>query len=222
MVSIVAQILTPAVAVAFSPMPIAALLLILLSKRAKLNSVSFLIGWIVGLWIILWIGLFTTVFAGTAADGGRSLVSHIIDGVLGIILLSFAIRNFLAMRSQGSSTKTPGWMATLEDFSPVKTFGVGLLLSTFNFKNTPMGILAGTNISQHVSSGEQFWFGVVAYLLIASSTILVPVVGFLIWGNKLEGLFSSLKNWMVDNNHTIMFVLFLILGIVILSKAFGG
>lgn len=222
MVQIIAQILTPAVAVALSPMPIAALLLILLSNRARSNSLGFLFGWIAGLWIVVFLSIFLTTISADATGGSRNSLKNVIDGILGVILIWIAIKSFLGRPKKGEIAKMPAWMETIENFSPVKSFAIGLLLSTINFKNTPMGILAGTNISQTAQTNAQIWMGILSYILIGASTVIIPVIGFLIFGNRLQTVFGLIKNWMVENNWVIMCVLFLILGVVILSKAFGG
>ena len=58
--------------------------------------------------------------------------------------------------------------------------------------------------------------------LIASTTILIPTIGFLLFGDKINGTLNDLKQWLIANNATILFVLFLYIGISLLSKAIEG
>src|SRR3989344_2989663 len=97
---VVASVLPYAVAVALSPMPIAALILMLLSNRAKVNSIMFLIGWIAGLFL------------------------------LGVVLVLLAIKEWHQRPKKGEEAPLPKWMGAIETFSPFKAFGIGLLLAT--------------------------------------------------------------------------------------------
>ncbi len=213
----IADILPYAVAVALSPVPIAALLLMLLSNRARINSVAFTIGWIIGLAVLI----FAVSFAINVADGAtHTNLKHTVDIVLGLFLIFIAIKEWKKRAKPGESPQMPKWMSTVETFTPGKAFAIGLALSTINFKNTPLGIAVGASLS-HYSSTDQI-VGFISYLLIASFTILIPTIGFLLMGDKLKGRLQSLKNWLVANNATIMFVLFLILGVTILSKGLGA
>lgn len=220
---ITAEFLPYAIAVALSPMPIAALILMLLSKRAKINSVMFAIGWILGLaGLVLIVTFLVGESAHTvSADSGLNLKT-LIDGVLGVVLVGFAIKQWKNRSKPGKTPKMPKWMSAVETFSPTKALGIGFLLATINLKNTPMGITAGAAISQLAKNSAEQTVGIIIYLALASCTITVPVILFLLFGNGLKKTLQSLKEWLVANNATIMFVLFLILGIVLISKAFGG
>lgn len=213
----IADILPYAVAVAFSPMPIAALLLMLLSNRARINSIAFSIGWIIGLAVLI----FAVSFLITGVSGNaHTEVKKLIDAVLGMFLLLLSLKELKLRTKPGTTPQMPKWMSAIETFTPVKALVIGLALSTINFKNTPLGIAVGSSLSRFNEPNQIIGFA--GYLIIASSTIIIPTIGFLLLGNKLQASLENLKNWLVSNNATIMFVLFLILGVSLLSKAFGS
>lgn len=213
------QLAPYAVAVALSPMPIAALLLILLSKRAYANSISFMIGWLLG---ILFLVVVAMQFALSSDSTSSShIIKNIINGVLGMVLIIFAIKQFKNRPQRGESAQMPKWMQAIENFSPLKALVIGAGLALLNFKNTPMGIAAGVVLSEHARSYPEMIIGLSFYVVLAGITIIVPVFGFLLFGKKLHHEFEVLKEWLVSNNATIMFVLFLLLGVLLLSKAFN-
>lgn len=216
----IASILPLSLAVALSPMPIAALLLMLLSNKAKINSVMFSTGWIVGLAVLVYAVSFLVSGSSSSIKASGFSLKQIIDIALGILLVFFAIKQWKGRPKKGQSATMPKWMSAVVSFSPVKAFAVGFLLATVNFKNTPVGIAVGTTLSHLSSSGQLTGF--IVYLLLASSTILLPTLAFLAFGKSLQGTISSLKTWLINNNATIMFVLFLIIGVMLISKAFGG
>jgi hypothetical protein len=54
-------------------------------------------------------------------------------------------------------------------------------------------------------------------VLIGSLTIIVPLVGYLVAGDRAQGALDSMKAWLIANNHTVMTILFLILGAKLLG-----
>lgn len=221
MEKIIADILPHSVAVALSPMPIAALSLLLLSKKAKANSIAFSVGWILAL--IINVGLFALIFKGQEEiTGPRSSISQIINGILGIFLLFLSFKQFKARPLPGKTPTMPKWMEAVESFSPIKSFFTAFLLVTINAKNTVIDISTGVYIGKAATSISEGISIIFIYSILSSLTILIPVIGFLLWGGKLQNMFNNLKAWLVANNATILFVLFLILGVNLISKALGG
>ena len=81
--SIIGEILPLAVGIAISPVPIIAVILMLLSPRAKATSVGFLLGWLAG--IIVAIVLFTLLLSVLPQrdDSDSSPVTAVIKIILG-------------------------------------------------------------------------------------------------------------------------------------------
>ena len=81
---------------------------------------------------------------------------------------------------------------------------------------------AGTTIgAAHLSGGEDV-VAVVVFTLIAASTVAVPVIGYLTARSKMTGPLDSLRDWLTQNNATVMAVLLLVIGVVLLGKGIGG
>ena len=111
----------------------------------------------------------------------------------------------------------PGWMASIDEFSPIKAFGLGFLLSAVNPKNLGLTIAAVVKITgSGLSTGEEI--GTLAvFVLIASVTVAVPVLLNLALGSKAEASLTVMKDWLVANNSTVMAVLFIVLGAKVLG-----
>lgn len=216
---LIAEIIPIATAVALSPMPIVATLLILLSVRPRVNGITFLAGWILGL--ILLVFIMSSLISGSEEAAGSHSIRSIINGVLGVLLIIFALKQWEKRTRAGEKPKVPKWMASIESFSPLKSFAAGLGLATLNFKNTPLGIAAATIMSRADTAAGQIEL-LIVYLIIGSTTVAVPVIAVFLYGKKIQGTLNTLKEWLVYHNNAIMFVLFLILGALLLSKAFGG
>lgn len=212
--SAIGDILGNAVGVAISPVPIIAVILMLFSAKAGTNSTSFLFGWIVGL----------TVAGGTVlalgleeSGGGESTVSGWVKIVIGVLFLGLAWRNWKSRPTGDGEPEMPGWMASIDDFSAAKSFGLAFLLAGVNPKNLGLTIAAVVTITgSGLSAGEEI--GTLAvYIAIASTTVAVPVLANLLLGEKAEGGLDTMKEWLVANNNVVMFVLFLVLGAKVLG-----
>lgn len=58
---------------------------------------------------------------------------------------------------------------------------------------------------------------VAVYVLVASITLIVPVVGCLAARDKMTPVLDSMKVWLMQNNATVMAVLFAVLGAKVLG-----
>jgi threonine/homoserine/homoserine lactone efflux protein len=209
----IGQILAAAVGVAISPVPIIALILMLFSNHAARNSLSFLVGWLVGLtaagMIVLSLNL--------QSSGGESDSSGVAKIVIGVVFLVLGLRQWRTRPHHGEEPETPAWMAAIDEFSAVKSCGLGILLSAINPKNLGLTIAAAMSISGAGLSGGEEVGVMLIFVLIASLTIIVPVVAFFLAGDRAEGTLDSMKVWLIANNHTVMTVLFVILGAKLLG-----
>ncbi|MGA9278917.1 GAP family protein, partial [Ilumatobacter sp.] len=111
----------------------------------------------------------------------------------------------------------PAWMASIDDLAAPKAFGLGLLLSGVNPKNLGLTIAASASIGAAGLSGGEQAATVAVFILIASITIIVPVVGYLIAGERATPLLNTMKDWLTQNNATVMTILFVVLGAKVLG-----
>ena len=108
-------------------------------------------------------------------------------------------------------------MATIDDFSAAKSFGLAFLLSAVNPKNLGLTIAAVVTITgSGLSTGQEV--GTLAvFIAIASITVAVPVFANLVLGEKAESGLTTMKEWLVANNNVVMTVLFVVLGAKVLG-----
>lgn len=210
----IGAILGQAVGVAISPVPIIAVILMLFSKAAKVNSISFLVGWIVGL---LGAGMIVLALGVSSSDGAPSTASGWIKIAIGALFLALGVKQWKGRPKKGETATTPAWMSSIDDFTAAKSFGIGVLLSGVNPKNLGLTIAAAATIGgSGLSSGDEI-IVMVVFVLIASLTVAAPVILNLILGSKAEHTLTEMKDWLTDNNATVMSVLFVVLGAKVLG-----
>lgn len=218
----IGEILPVAVGVALSPAPIIAVILMLVSARARVNGPAFVIGWLAGLAVVGAIVMALAGPAGTADEGGPSAWASAIQLVLGILLLLVAMRQFLGRPHGDDEAPVSKWMAAIDDFGPTKATAAGAGLAGLNPKNTLLAVSAAVTIAQTgIPDGEQaLAYGVFA--LLGTVGVAAPVVIYLLLGDRADAVLAGLQRWMSHNNVVIMAVLCLAIGAKLVGQAISG
>ena len=218
---VIGEILPLAVGIAISPIPIIAAILMLLSPRAKRTSVGFLIGWLAG--ILVAVVLFTLLTSVIPQDNaGPSPVAGVIKIILGALLLLLAIKQWRTRPAEGEQASMPKWMSAIDAMTAGKALGLGFLLSAVNPKNLLMAISAGVIVGSADLAVGQIAVVIIIFVLLAASTVLIPVIGYLIASARLAGPLDKLREWLVENNALIMAVLLLVIGVSVIGKGLAS
>lgn len=218
----IGQVLPYAIGVAISPVPIIAVILVLFSARARVNGVVFLIGWIVGVAVVSIVAYLVSDASDVATDEGASDASYWFKLILGVLLLLFAVRNWRKESAGGEEPAPPKWMASIDSLTPVKAAGLAALLSGVNPKNLALSLAAGAGLAQAGATGGEAAVGLLVFILLASASIGVPVIVYLVGGDKAAAVLDGWKAWLSAHNAAVMSVLFLVFGFVLLGDALRG
>jgi threonine/homoserine/homoserine lactone efflux protein len=209
------------VGIAISPIPIIAAILMLLSPYAKGTSVGFMIGWTAG--IIVAIVLFTLLSSVLPTDtGGPSTIAGVIKIILGALLLFLALKQWRSRPAKGEQATMPKWMSAIDSMTAGKAIGLGFLLSAVNPKNLLLAVSAGLIVGGAALTFSQAIVVIIIFVLLAGCTVIIPVIGYLIASARLAGPLDKLREWLVENNATIMAVLLLVIGVSVIGKGIGS
>jgi threonine/homoserine/homoserine lactone efflux protein len=217
----IGQILPMGVGVALSPLPIIAVTLMLVSKRAKVNGPMFVIGWLLGLAIV---GVIVLAIAGPANSNAddTSTGNATLKVVLGVLLLFVALRQWRSRPGPEDEVTMPKWMGAIDSFTPVKALGAGALLSGLNPKNLVLAVAAAAAIAETQISGAEQAIAYTVFAVIATVGVAIPVVIYFALGDRAPALLASLKAWMGRHNAAIMTVLCLVIGAKLIGDGLGG
>lgn len=214
----ISEILTFAIGVAISPVPIIAVTLMLFSQRARVNGPVFLIGWVVALAIV------SGVVYALADQGDAATDSTTSDAiawgkiVFGVLFLLLAVRNWRGRPAPGVQPEMPKWMAGIDALKPGKALGLGLLLAGVNPKNLMLAAAAGAGLAQlGLSTGDAVG-SLIVFVAIGSLTIAAPVVYYLVGGEQAKARLDEMKDWLAVHNDAVMAVLFLVFGVNLIAK----
>lgn len=222
MASVIGQILPEAIGIALSPFPIIGLILILFTKQARTNSLAFLAGWLVGLTVVGLIVL-ALVNAGKITAGQDTTETGIKWGqlLLGLALIFMAFRQWQKRPKAGETAETPKWMGTIDSIKPGAAFGLGALLSGVNPKNLILGVAATTTIAASGLDSTQQVITLIIFVLLASISIIGPVLYVQLQGAKAEKGLDELKGWLIQHNSAIMAVILLLIGAKLFGQGLG-
>jgi hypothetical protein len=217
MASVLGALLPLAVVVALSPVPIVAVILMLLAPRAGGTGVGFLLGWVVGI-----AGVTTGVLLLTGSDpggrGGPPSVASWIELVVGASLLLLAARQWWSRPAPGEEPILPGWLAVLDRLTAVRAGGLGLVLSALNPKALLVCVAAGAAIAGGGLSGGEATWSVLLFTAIAASTVAAPVLVYVIGRKRMAGPLDSLRRWVTAHSAAITATLLFVIGVVLVGQ----
>lgn len=212
MIDVIGSTLPQAVGIAASPMPIIAVILILMSPNSKRKSLLFLLGWVLGIVITVTVCSFVI---SLAVDGGSAAHSQPILGIvklaLGALLILLAVRQWNKRPKAGVEPELPKWMARIDDMNTATVFGLSFVLAVGNPKNLIMAAAAGSVIgASRVELGDSVWV-ILIFTTIATASVTVPVIASVMAPRASGGMLLSVRSWLLANNTTIMMVLCIVL-----------
>ncbi len=218
----IGQALPLAVGVALSPVPIIAVVLMLMSERARLNGPGFVLGWLVGLAALGAIVLAVAGPASTSDDGHPATWASVLKLVLGLLLIGVAVRQWRGRPKPGQEAEAPKWIGSIERFSPPKATGAGAVLSAVNPKNTLLAVGAATGIAQTGIGAADQAIAYAVFALVATVGVAAPVVMYFVLGERSRQILTGLRDWMGQHNAAIMAVLCLVIGAKLIGDAISG
>lgn len=215
---VLGEVLGYALGIAISPIPVAAVILMLFSAQARLNAPVFALGWLLGI-----AGVATVVLLipglGDSADDQPSTTAGIVKGMLGVLLLLAAARQWQTRPNPGQTPPVPGWMAGIDALRAPTAFGLSLALSAVNPKNLVLAAAAGVSIGAADLAPGQTALAVGVFTVLASLTIIVPTLGYLVAGQRVQPTLSRAKDWLIANNSAVTAVLLLVFAAILLGDA---
>src|SRR5829696_7469569 len=188
----IGELLPLAVAISISVSTIITTVLMLLSPKAKSRTVGLLVGYVVGV-------------AGAGA----------LFALLPVVL---ALRQWRGRPAEGDHVELPRWMAGLDSMMPGKALVLGLLLSAVVPKNLLIALAAGVIVGEAGLSIGQASVVIVGFTAIATSTVAVPVIANFVAPSQTRGPFETLREWLLQNNVTIMVLVVFVIGVVMIGN----
>lgn len=216
--STLSETLPFAIGVAASAVAVIALVLILQGSRALSSGLSFTLGWVLGVGVVCAAG----VAFGLAVSDDPARWTQWLRTLLGALLLVAAIRKWRQRVPSGQEPTPPKWMSGLQDSAPGKAAVLGFLLGGINPKNLMLTLGAAATLGASGLSSSEVWITGIAYVVVASVTVLVPMGTYVLMRSKADELLANLGEWMKSNSDAITIVVLVIFGVKLLLGGLAG
>jgi hypothetical protein len=202
--------------------PIIAVILMLLSPRATSTSLGFLVGWVAGVTVV--VTAVTLLVSPVQSDDPSepSTAATVVKLLLGAAAIALAVVQWRGRPAKGEHGTLPGWMSAIDTMTPLRALALAAVLAGVNPKNLTLCLAGAATIGGADLSREQTVVAIATFVVIASASVAVPVLCYLVARERMAAPLGSLRDWLTDNNATVMSVLLLVLGVVILGKGIGG
>ena len=209
----VLQVIPLALGVAASPLPVVAIIVILLTKRARSSSLIFSAAWIVGNFVAI---SFAVAFAGQggAADGG---FRPSVRGLHHVPPRYGAARDGVAVTPGTPSVgrprcSAPSWVHSVDNLSPWGGALVAFSNATTSPKNLALALAAGAVIQVSTPRPASVLVSELLYVAVASITIVGPVVVYFVGGERSTEILLRWKQKITDNAAAAMEMILFVLG----------
>ena len=218
----IGQVLSLGVAVAISPLAIIAVTLMLVAPHGRVTAPSFLAGWLLGLVVV---GAVVLLVVGPAEIGAAGQPEDWVSWVLlvvGMLLLLVAWRQWRGRPRGDDIAKGPKWMAAVRGFTALQAFGFGALFSGGKPKNLLLAIGAAVEIGQTGIPGGEQALAYAAFVAIGTVGVAVPLVLYVVLGERAGSVLGALERWMIDNNAVVITVLCVVAGVKLIGDGIAG
>lgn len=212
----IGQVLPLAVALALSPLPIIAVVLLLISPRGRTSGPAFLLGRLIGIAIVL-----AVIIAGSEllySVSNSVELPTIVRVVLGAALIVLGVTKWRP-KPDGHVAALPGWMSSVSEARPARAFGLGILMTVVNVKEFAFLLTAGVVLASDDLDLTATVLAGVALLVVATLSVSVPLVAYFVAPDRMRPRLDALQSWLTANMSLIMGVVLLVIGAVVLGNA---
>jgi Sap, sulfolipid-1-addressing protein len=209
-----------AVAVAISSVPLTVTILILLSPNRGRAALPFLVGWVIGVAAVIILSAAGAAALSQPLRLSRDTGTAVLQIVIGAILMVLAAI-YLLRRPHAGGTGLPRWLSAVDSFGPLAAFAIGVLLA-FRPKGLLLGIAGGLVLSAASLRGDEAVFLIIIYTLIATSTVVAPIIASFVAPRRMEPRLVSVRDWLTANGRILTSIMMFMIGVVILGAGLAN
>lgn len=208
-------------------MPMAVIVLVMITAGAHRGAASFLLGWVLGISAVVAVTIVIADYSFAESESASesaqiSVWSSVIRIVLGLVLFGLAFKQWRARPRDGSDPTVPKWMKSIDGLTPRKAFGLAFLSAAVNPKNAALAVSGAATIAVATNVVAQQIVAAVIFTIIASVGIASPILVKVFSGKRADDILVSAKAWMTANNAVMMAVILAILGATVLGEGLSG
>lgn len=214
--------LTSAVGIAISPLPLIAVILMPATPQGRSNGVAFTAGWVLAVAAVVTVVALAGSGANASDGDGPAPWTLWLKLALGVLFLLLGAKQWSGRPREGQDAEPPGWMKAIDTFTPVKAAGLAVALVIANPKNLVLAVGGAVSIAGSAATAGGKTVAVTLMVLIAALCTLLPLGVYLGGGERSAVILGGWKAWMARHNPAIMTTLFVVLGVKYVGDAISG
>jgi len=217
MTELILSIVPLAVAAAMQPPQVIAMVVLLQTRRSVANALAYIVGMIVFRLFLggtFWV-LISNVEERVETRGGNfSLLVGTFILVLGILMLVHSLRRGFSAHDEDEATAS--WLDKLDDVTPFRAALIGVAFLALDPKDWLIDISVINLIADADLSSLNNLLAFLAYILMAQSLLLVPLIFSVFIPQGTQSGLTRLTVWMKRYERAIEVVFALIFGLLFL------
>lgn len=194
--------------------PTALLFVLVVLRSGRDRGVAFIGGWITALVLVAaGAGFIARVGLGPRRGGPRR-VTLVIELIIGIALIAWAIWYRWRNRDRAHSVEVPRSLARLTSVGRVPAFVTGLLVATY-----PPAIVAGTTLLRSNAPTGVRLAGLATFVVIGTLMVGAPVVATYIspeWASRRS---DAVFDWTLRHRRVLLTTILIVVGVFISTRA---
>ncbi|WP_017586214.1 GAP family protein [Nocardiopsis ganjiahuensis] len=223
MLNALTQVLPFVVGLIAAPLPIVAVILLLMAPAGRGKALAFVLTWAA---VVLVVSAAVGLAAGTGdttASGESPVWVGWAQLLLGLLLLLVTVKNLRDRLGQPSGTEPepPAWLTAIGSMGGGRVVGLAVLLAGANPKSLAMILGGGAAIAAFDLGTGGTALAALVFAVLGSLGLLAPVVAAAVWGERGAHALERARSWLTANNDTVTMTVLFVFGGVFAAKGLG-
>lgn len=195
---------------------------LLASRGGRSNAIGYLLGYLGSYTAIGLIVVAADADPAAWTSGDAGLVGPVVVLVVGLALVALGLRTALRPRPEAARADAGGLIHMLDRATPVRTFGLGVVVGFVNVKNLALFLTAISVLqASDLAIGHKL-AGVPLVALTFSLAVFVPLAIDIAAPLRSERLLAVLRRWIDRHGRHLGTWLPLVLGVVFVVRGVRG
>lgn len=212
--SVFVSLVPSAIGVSLSPIGIIELILVLFSRRARVNGVVFVLTLMVTVFAIPVVGAFAFDAVTDDSSDTPSTAKGVLLLVMGVVLMLVALRNW----RNRADVSVPKVFDSIANMGPGPVFVLALGVTLFNPKNLIMLLAAGSQAGASGASQSEILVALLLFTLLATLPFIAAVAYILFGGETAKERLDGVREWLMTRNKMIMAVVLGLLAVALIGQ----
>ncbi len=213
--STLAELIPLALVVAISPIPILAVIMMLLTDYERANPLAYLCGWAVTL---------SAVVAIAALSGFDSISTTpsttfaVVLVVVAVVMMILAVHEWRLRPRRGEPHKVEAWMRVLHTITPPRAFGLGVILMIISAKRMLATTQAGAVIGDDSLPLILSIVAAAVFVAISSATLLIPIAVAASFGQRSVPVLHRWRAWLERHGRLVAAAILALVALLLLAR----